>query len=212
MRVLGSGQLAFLLEFDRDEDVLSTSAAIRAAAASADRAVAGPLSGVEELVPAQRTLLVRCRASASTGDVAMAVAALEVTDLEVTVGDDVTVDVIYDGDDLDDVAGLTGRSRDEVIATHTGTVWTVVFCGFAPGFGYLRAPGDPLEVPRRPSPRTRVPTGSVALAGRYSGVYPTPSPGGWQLIGRTEATLWDLSRTPPAMLVPGTRVHFRDVG
>lgn len=212
MRVLGSGELAFLVEFDRDSDVLATSAAIRSAAASADPAVAGPLADVEELVPAQRTLLVRCRRAASTGAVAVAVAALRVTEVEVTAGDDVNIDVVYDGADLDDVAGVTGRSRNEVVATHTGTVWTVAFCGFAPGFGYLRAPGDPLEVPRRSSPRTRVPTGSVALAGRYSGVYPTPSPGGWQLIGRTEATLWDSSRTPPALLVPGTRVHFRDVG
>lgn len=212
MRVLGSGELAFLVEFDRDSDVLATSAAIRSAAASADPAVAGPLADVEELVSAQRTLLVRCRRAASTGAVAVAVAALRVTEVEVTAGDDVNIDVVYDGADLDDVAGVTGRSRNEVVATHTGTVWTVAFCGFAPGFGYLRAPGDPLEVPRRSSPRTRVPTGSVALAGRYSGVYPTPSPGGWQLIGRTEATLWDSSRTPPALLVPGTRVHFRDVG
>jgi len=212
VRVLGSGELAFLVEFDRDSDVLATSAAIRSAAASADPAVAGPLADVEELVSAQRTLLVRCRRAASTGAVAVAVAALRVTEVEVTAGDDVNIDVVYDGADLDDVAGVTGRSRNEVVATHTGTVWTVAFCGFAPGFGYLRAPGDPLEVPRRSSPRTRVPTGSVALAGRYSGVYPTPSPGGWQLIGRTEATLWDSSRTPPALLVPGTRVHFRDVG
>jgi len=178
---------------------------------AADPATSGPLAEVDELVPAQRTLLVRCRPSATLSAVATSIAALRPAELDVTVGDDVAIDVVYDGDDLDVVAALTGRSRDDVVATHTGTVWTVAFCGFAPGFGYLRAPGDPLEVARRPSPRTRVPTGSVALAGRYSGVYPTTGPGGWQLIGRTDTTLWDLARTPHAALVPGTRVHFRDV-
>jgi KipI family sensor histidine kinase inhibitor len=210
MRVLGCGERALLVEFDRDEEVLGTAAAVRAALA--DQSASGPLAGVEELVPAQRTLLIRCRPTASLSAVAAAVQTLRTVDLAVTEGDDVAIEVVYDGEDLDDVATLTGRSRRDVIAVHTGTVWTVAFCGFAPGFGYLRAPGDPLEVARRPSPRTRVPTGAVALAGRYSGVYPTPSPGGWQLIGRTDATLWDLARTPPALLVPGTRVHFRDVG
>lgn len=210
MRVLRCGELALLVEFDRDQDVLSTAAAIRAAAEDPERSTA--LAGIDELVPAQRTLLVRCRPSTALSDLTTAIEALAVTDVDVTLGHEVEIDVVYDGTDLEDVAALTGRSRDEVVATHTGTVWTVAFCGFAPGFGYLRAPGDPLEVARRPSPRTRVPTGSVALAGRYSGVYPTPSPGGWQLIGRTDATLWDLAQTPPALLVPGTRVHFREVG
>jgi KipI family sensor histidine kinase inhibitor len=210
VRVLGCGELALLVEFDADDEVLATASAIRAA--STDPLTSGPLAAVEELVPAQRTLLIRCSSFATLDAVAAAVRTLRTADVPVTQGDDVDIEVVYDGDDLDDVARLTGRSRDDVIAVHTGAVWTVAFCGFAPGFGYLRAPGDPLEVARRPSPRTRVPTGSVALAGRYSGVYPTPSPGGWQLIGRTDATLWDLARTPPALLVPGTRVHFRDVG
>jgi len=211
VRVLRCGESALLVEVDRDEDVLATAAAIRAAAqAPGPRTL--PLADIDELVPAQRTLLVRCRPVATLSDVAAAIRALPLTDVAVTPGDDVDIEVVYDGADLDDVAALTGRFRDDVVAAHTGTVWTVAFCGFAPGFGYLRAPGDPLEVVRRPSPRTRVPTGSVALAGRYSGVYPTPSPGGWRLIGRTDATLWDLTRTPPALLVPGTRVHFRDVG
>jgi len=204
-----------LVEFDRDEDVLATAAAIRAAAQGAavsGDALSGPLAEVEELVPAQRTLLVRCHRSVVLSDVAAAIGDLSVTGIAVTDGDDVEIEVVYDGDDLADVAALTGRSPEGVVAIHTSTVWTVAFCGFAPGFGYLRAPGDPLEVARRASPRTGVPAGSVALAGRYSGVYPTPSPGGWQLIGRTDATLWDLARTPPALLVPGTRVHFRDVG
>ena len=142
MRVLRCGELALLVEFDRDEDVLATAAAIRAAAG--DPATSGSLGEVDELVPAQRTLLVRCRPSAALASVATTIAALRPTELGVTVGDDVGIDVVYDGADLDDVAALTGRSRDDVVATHTGTVWTVAFCGFAPGFGYLRAPGDPL--------------------------------------------------------------------
>jgi KipI family sensor histidine kinase inhibitor len=87
-------------------------------------------------------------------------------------------------------------------------VWTVAFCGFAPGFGYLRGEDDRLHVPRRSSPRTRVPAGAVALAGEFTGVYPRPSPGGWQLIGRTDLPVWDLERRPPALLRPGVRVRF----
>src|ERR671939_257568 len=92
------------------------------------------------------------------------------------------------------VAGHTGLTPDGVVAAHTGQVWTVAFCGFAPGFGYLRGEDDRLHVPRRSSPRTRVPAGAVALAGEFAGVYPRPSPGGWQLLGRTDLPVWDLAR------------------
>lgn len=120
----------------------------------------------------------------------------------------VTLPVTYDGPDLDEVAELTGLSAAEVIAAHTGTDWTAVFCGFAPGFAYL-AGGDPrLQVARRSTPRTRVPAGSVALAGHYCGVYPRESPGGWRLIGRTGITLWDTAAVPPAVIRPGMRVRF----
>jgi KipI family sensor histidine kinase inhibitor len=106
------------------------------------------------------------------------------------------------------VAALTGLTPAGVVAAHTGTPWRVAFTGFAPGFGYLEG-GDPrLDVPRRAVPRVRVPAGAVGLAGRFSGVYPVESPGGWQLIGRTEAVLWDLDRDPPALLRPGTTVRF----
>jgi KipI family sensor histidine kinase inhibitor len=123
----------------------------------------------------------------------------------------ITIPVHYDGDDLDRVAELTGRSADEVIMTHTGQLWTVAFCGFAPGFGYLVGEHDRLAVPRRPEPRTRVPAGSVALADAYCGIYPRATPGGWQLIGRTEVTIWDLDHDPPALLRPGARVRFEAV-
>jgi KipI family sensor histidine kinase inhibitor len=97
---------------------------------------------------------------------------------------------------------------DEVVRRHTGTEWTVAFCGFAPGFGYLTPDGEPWDVPRRDSPRTRVPAGAVALAGGFSGVYPRESPGGWQLIGRTDVAVFDVARDPAALLRPGVRVRF----
>ena len=127
---------------------------------------------------------------------------------------EVVIPVVYDGEDLEEVARLTGLTADGVVAAHTGTTWTVAFAGFAPGFAYLTS-GDPqaggapnLQVPRRDSPRPSVPSGAVGLAGQFSGIYPRSSPGGWQLIGRTDVTLFDIERTPPALLVPGTRVRF----
>src|SRR5699024_2039294 len=123
----------------------------------------------------------------------------------------VTVAVAYDGPDLDDVATATGLAPEEVIAAHTGTEWTVAFTGFAPGFGYLVGGDRRLNVPRRDAPRTAVPAGSVGLAGSFSGVYPRPSPGGWQLIGRTDARLWQPDRDPPALLRPGMTVRFEAV-
>ena len=100
---------------------------------------------------------------------------------------DVQIDVVYDGPDLDEVARLTGLTADQVVAAHTGTPWRVGFGGFAPGFAYLVGGDSRLEVARRAEPRTKVPAGSVGLAGEFSGVYPRESPGGWQLIGRTSA-------------------------
>jgi biotin-dependent carboxylase-like uncharacterized protein len=120
----------------------------------------------------------------------------------------IEIEVDYSGADLDDVARLTGLTVAEVVAAHTGTPWRVGFAGFAPGFAYLVG-GDPrLRVPRREAARVSVPAGSVALADEFSGIYPRSSPGGWQLIGRTEANLWDLSRDPPALLTPGRLVRF----
>jgi KipI family sensor histidine kinase inhibitor len=123
-------------------------------------------------------------------------------------GQEIEIPVVYDGADLDDVAHLTGLTADEVVEAHAGTRWTVAFGGFAPGFSYLVG-GDPrLHVPRRDSPRGRVPAGSVGLAGEFSGIYPRESPGGWQLIGHTDLTMWDTAREEPALLTAGMTVRF----
>jgi KipI family sensor histidine kinase inhibitor len=118
----------------------------------------------------------------------------------------VEVPVVYDGPDLEDVAARWGCTADEVAKRHQATSFVAAFCGFAPGFAYLS--GLDVPTPRLATPRTRVPAGSVALAGSWCGVYPTQSPGGWRIIGRTDAVLWDATRSQPALLAPGTRVRF----
>ncbi|RYZ31997.1 MAG: 5-oxoprolinase subunit PxpB [Propionibacteriaceae bacterium] len=122
----------------------------------------------------------------------------------------VEIPVEYAGPDLAEVAARWRCSERDVAERHRSIEFTVAFCGFAPGFAYLTGLPDELAVPRLATPRTRVPAGSVGLAGRFSAIYPTASPGGWQLIGRTEMNLWDVDRTPPALLTPGTRVRFVD--
>ncbi len=121
---------------------------------------------------------------------------------------DVEIPVRYDGPDLDEVARLTGFAAEEVVARHAAPTYTVAFLGFAPGFAYLVGGDAALEVPRLAEPRERVAAGSVAIAGPYSGVYPRASPGGWRLLGRTDLTLFDVERRPPALLAPGDRVRF----
>jgi KipI family sensor histidine kinase inhibitor len=196
------GDTGLLVELDTLAEVLGLHAAL----------AADPPEGVVDLVPAARTVLLRVRWAADQPAVAQ-----DVRDREPATagareagGEATEIAVTYDGEDLDDVASHTGLRREEVVEAHTGRVWTVAFAGFTPGFGYL-APEDGderLHVPRRSSSRTRVPTGAVGLAGEFSGVYPRESPGGWQLIGRTDAVLWDLDRDPPALLVPGARIRF----
>ena len=123
-------------------------------------------------------------------------------------GPQVEIPMTYDGPDLEDVAERWACSVEEVVARHQTTEFVAAFCGFAPGFAYLR--GLAVEVPRLGTPRPRVVAGSVGLAARWCGVYPTDSPGGWRVIGHTDVTLWDVRRDPPALLAPGTRVRFRD--
>lgn len=114
--------------------------------------------------------------------------------------------VVYDGPDLASTASLIGITAEDLVEQHTAIEHVVAFCGFAPGFGYLA--GSPWDVPRLEAPRPRVEPGSVGLAGTWTGAYPSASPGGWRLIGRTEAVLWDPSRPEPALLSPGTRLRF----
>ena len=170
-----------------------------------------PLPGQVDLVAAAETILVTADSAGAARGFAARLQALDPGDAGASGADTlVEIDVIYDGDDLDEVGDLTGLGRDGVIAAHTGQPWTAVFGGFAPGFAYLVGDGR-LTVARRNSPRRAVPAGSVALADSYSAVYPRVTPGGWQLIGRTEAALWNLDRDQPALVQPGNRVQFRAV-
>jgi KipI family sensor histidine kinase inhibitor len=123
----------------------------------------------------------------------------------------ITIPVVYDGPDLAEVAQLAGLSPGEVIERHAAGQYTVGWLGFSPGFPYLTGLDPALDVPRRPTPRTAVPAGSVAIAGGLAAVYPSASPGGWRLLGRTSARLWDSHRNPPALLAPGTQVRFEPV-
>ena len=184
---------------------LGSTAEVRAAYARlAGLRAAGGLPGVVDLVPAARTVLV-------TGDRLPDLAGLlgELAgEPAVRPGPPVELPVVYDGPDLAEVAGRAGLDAAEVVRRHAAADYTVAFCGFAPGFGYLIGLPAELHVPRRATPRTAVEAGAVGIAGEFAGVYPRRSPGGWQLLGRTSAVLWDADRDPPALLAPGTRVRF----
>ena len=166
--------------------------------------------GVVELVPAYRTVLIVADPGQAEAldDLAARLPGLELPPAEAVAGETVEIPVRYDGEDLPEVAGLTGLEPEEVVRRHTAPEYTVAFLGFSPGFPYLVGLDPALEVPRRDTPRTSIPAGSVGLAGNQTGVYPTATPGGWQLIGRTEVTLFDPTRDPPALLAPGTRLRF----
>jgi KipI family sensor histidine kinase inhibitor len=120
----------------------------------------------------------------------------------------VTVPVVYDGADLEDVAAWAGLTVPEVVARHAGREYVAAFVGFAPGFAYLQTVDASIAAPRLATPRTRVPAGSVALAGDLTAVYPEVSPGGWRLLGRTDVRFFDVDRNPPALVTPGARVRF----
>lgn len=196
------GDRALLLECESGDEVLALAAALR----DADP------PGVLDIVPGARTVLVTLVDPRLQSPVRATLAAIEGRRSGRRPQPDhadVVIDVTYGGTDLEEVADLLQMEPRAVVDAHTGTPWQVGFVGFAPGFAYLVG-GDPrLNVPRRAEPRTRVPAGAVALAGGYSGVYPRESPGGWQLIGRTESVLWDADRRSPALLTPGMWVRFR---
>lgn len=203
MRIRPVGQQALLLEWDAP-----TTDVIEAWRAELERRRHLGELAAEEIVPAAQTILLdglpdpgataaRLTDSSPPPPTAAASAA------------DVVVPVRYDGPDLPEVAQHWQVDVAEVVARLSAIQFTVAFCGFAPGFGYLAGLPADWTVPRRATPRPAVPAGSVALAGKYAGIYPTASPGGWQLIGRTDLVLFDIDREPPATLAPGTRVRLK---
>jgi KipI family sensor histidine kinase inhibitor len=204
MRLRPAGDRGLLVEVDELETVHRLHAALRQL---------GP-PGVVELVPGYRTLLVVAapEEAEALDELAATLPGLELPPAEAVAGEPVEIPVTYDGEDLPEVAGLTGLEVTEVVRRHTAPTYTVAFLGFSPGFPYLVGLDPALEVPRRDTPRTSIPAGSVGLAGGQTGIYPTASPGGWQLIGRTEVTLFDPDRDPPALLGPGTRLRFTEAG
>jgi KipI family sensor histidine kinase inhibitor len=163
---------------------------------------------VVDVVPGAETLLVTARPGTDLGRLSAILGDLPLPETYETGGEPLRVPVVYDGADLDEVASLTGLSREEVVQRHTGAEYVVAYLGFSPGFGYLTGLDESLHVPRRDSPRTTVPAGSVAIAGPYGAIYPSASPGGWRLLGRTTLRLWDPGREPPSLLQPGTQVRF----
>ncbi|MCD7442189.1 allophanate hydrolase subunit 1 [Streptomyces lincolnensis] len=199
MRALPVGDGALLVEVASDEEAQALHAELL-------RRRAEGLLAVREIVPAARTVLLD--GLADPARLAAELGASGIPDVPPRAGHVVDIPVRYDGPDLADVAAHWGVAEEEVARIHAGTAFRVAFCGFAPGFGYLTGLPPRYDVPRRATPRTAVPAGSVALAGAYTGVYPRSSPGGWQLIGTTDAVLWDHTRVPAALLSPGTRVRF----
>jgi KipI family sensor histidine kinase inhibitor len=198
MRFLPAGRFAVLVEVEDLDTVISLHAALRR----------DPPPGVIDMVPAARTLLLVHDDSTSMSQLADRLRGQAPQAVETGGRDAIEIPVTYDGADLAEVARQTGLTEDEVVRRHAAGDYMVAFIGFAPGFAYLVG-GDPaLRVARRDTPRTKVPAGSVALAGEFTGVYPREAPGGWQLIGHTGATLWDLAQDPPALLPPGASVRF----
>lgn len=206
LRVLAAGDDAVLLEFGSAQQV----------EAACRRLLSVRPRGVAEVVPAARTILVAYDPQATSPEeiaacVRSAPAAAAAAGEAGEAPETVRIRVRYDGPDLEDLSALFEMGVEEVVRRHTAPEYVVAFCGFSPGFGYLTGLDPRLRLPRLAEPRTRVPAGSVAVAGEFTGVYPAPSPGGWRLLGRTDAVLWDVERDPPALLTPGTRVRFEAV-
>lgn len=203
MKVLPVGRQAVLLEVDDSALVPAAYAQVLALVAS------GALHRPREVVPAAKTVLV------DGVDLGVAVAVLSGLDPVSGSGEPLaepavrhTILVSYEGPDLGVVAEQWGCRESEVVERHQVTEFVVAFCGFAPGFPYLLGRPELPVVRRRQEPRTRVPAGAVGLAAEYCGIYPREMPGGWLLVGRTEARLFDALRDRPALLQPGDRVRF----
>ena len=201
MRILRYGERALLVEVG-EARVSDYAAAI---AHLGDHDIVG-------IVPAAETVLVEVRHSSALGALAFRLETLEPLDQGTEAEETIELRVRYNGEDLAWVASETGLSVADVVAAHSGVDYRVQFCGFSPGFAYLFGLDPLLQLPRRSEPRTRVPAGSVAIAGPYTAVYPTSSPGGWHLLGSTDAVLFDATRfdqgRSPVLLEPGRSVRF----
>jgi KipI family sensor histidine kinase inhibitor len=214
------GETALLLRFGDHID--STINARVHAAAALLRAV--ELPGVVDLAPAYATLALHYAPKVWAGpggvpwrhlaDAVRSVFATPPADADAHTSALVEIPVCYGGDDGPDLVEVARRCAltiDEVIARHAAATYTVAMLGFAPGFPYLLGLDTRLHTPRRATPRTRVPAGSVAIGGAQTGIYPAELPGGWQLIGRTPLTLFDATFDPPCLLAAGDRVRFRAI-
>ncbi|GGE71726.1 carboxyltransferase domain-containing protein [Nesterenkonia cremea] len=213
-----AGPRSLLLEFATLDDVL----------ACHQQLTGTPLEGQVDAVAAARTILLRFTSRTAVRAARESLAVLEIGEFSAGDARQVELEVVYDGEDLPELAETLGMSVEALISWHTGQSWTGAFGGFAPGFTYCVPQGEQaqaLAVPRRSTPRTAVPESSVALAGEFSAVYPRVSPGGWQLIGRSPQVMWDLSRAEqdaqsaaageqpasPALVSPGDTVRYRAV-
>jgi KipI family sensor histidine kinase inhibitor len=194
------GDTGLLIELDGNDRVHAFAASVRAA----------DIEGLTDLVPALDTLLLVIDPElTSPAAIEARVRELEILPRPAGGRRVVQIPVVYDGEDLAWVARHCRLDEREVVRAHTETPWRVAFCGFAPGFAYLIGGDHRLRVPRRSESRVSVPAGAVALAGEFSAVYPRRSPGGWQLLGHTTHAMWDTGASPPALLIPGYDVQFR---
>jgi KipI family sensor histidine kinase inhibitor len=184
-----------MAEYDSLDEVMVVDRALRAAA----------LPGVDDIVPGARTILVHHRQIDRQALEALLVPAGTTAPAS---GPIVEIPVIYDGADLTEVSAATGLSIAEVIERHSAATYSAAFLGFTPGWAYLVGLDPALHLPRRSTPRTVVPAGSVAIASEFTGVYPTNSPGGWHLLGHTDAVMFDAKRDKPALVMAGDRVRF----
>jgi KipI family sensor histidine kinase inhibitor len=200
VRVLAAGPRALLVE------VAGLATALGLQAEIERRRAAGALPGVVEVVPGARTVLID--GVDDPGRLAALIRDWPIEPIDHRHGALVEIPVVYDGEDLAFVAECWGVRPDEVGEIHAATTYDVAFCGFGPGFAYLAGLPPQLAVSRREAPRPRIPPGTVAIAGAFTGIYPRLSPGGWRLIGHTDERMWDANRTPAALLLPGMRVQF----
>lgn len=196
VRLIPYGLQALLAEYDTLANVMGAAAALRAAA----------LPAVEEIIPGARTLLVQFH-----GPQPEALRMLLTQQHHHMMPSDgrlIEIPARYDGPDLDVVAAAVGLRPDAVIELHSATTYVAAFCGFAPGFAYLSGLPQALHLPRRSSPRTLVPAGSLAMASEFTSVYPTAAPGGWHLLGSVDVAMFDATRRPAALIAPGDSVRF----